>query len=116
MLDALEATTNTRHHRVAISSMPATSQHINKTINNVGLSRTTRMEHLVIITARTISPRTPRSRWVNFLTTTETTIVAINSNRTLTRRKINRNSRISNVLDKTTNPDPTKATSTPTRR
>jgi hypothetical protein len=125
MLDGLEARTNlmvsrtTRHHRVAISnSIKATSQHINKTINNVDLIRTTRMEHLVINMARTISPRTHHSsRWVNFLTTTEEAIpVAINSNRTLTRRKINRNSRSNNAPGKTTNHDPTKASNTPTRR
>jgi len=108
-----------RHPRPAInsSSSQATSQLINKTINNVGLNKTTNMEHLAINMARTISPRTHHSsRWVNFLTTTEeATTVAINSNRTLTRRKINRNSRTSNVQGKTTNHDPTKASSTPTR-
>ena len=125
MLDGLEARTNlmvsrtTRHHKMAISnSIKATSQHINKTINNVDLIRTTRMEHLVISMARTISPRTHHSsRWVNFLTTTEEAIpVAINSNRTLTRRKINRNNRSNNAPGKTTNHDPTKASNTPTRR
>lgn len=108
----------TRHPKAAISSSssPATSQLINKTINNVGLNKTTKMEHLVINMVRTISPRTHHSsRWANFLTTTEATTVAINSNRTLTRRKINRNSRSNNVQGKTTNHDPTKASNTPTR-
>ena len=125
MLDDLEATTTnlslrTTVDRVAIiSSSTQEIRDINQTINNAGRIKTSRMEVCHVISmGRAIHLRTHHSsRWVNSQTTTEEAIpVAINSNRTLTRRKINRNNRSNNAPGKTTNHDPTKASNTPTRR
>lgn len=124
MLDDLEATiTNlslrTTVDRVAIiSSSTQEIRDISQTINNAGRIKTSRMEVCHVISmGRAIHLKTHHSsRWVNSQTTTEeATTMVINSNRTLTRRKINRNSKSSNVQGKITNHDPTKASSTPTR-